>query len=90
MSKIESLKVVRLDFARSRRMTAKRIIAELRPARASLVIERKWKARRIQIVAAEVFRGIVSARKDFSECRQVRQVSLKSSRMMKQVNLRAP
>jgi hypothetical protein len=35
MSKIESPKVTRSDFARSRRMTIKRIVAELRPARAS-------------------------------------------------------
>lgn len=67
MFKIESLKVARSDFTRSRRMTAKRIVAELRPVRASHVIERKRKARHIRIVAAEVFRGIVSARKDFSE-----------------------
>jgi hypothetical protein len=32
----------------------------------------------------------VSARKDFCDGRKVRRVSLKSSRMMKQVNLRAP
>jgi hypothetical protein len=65
-------------------------MAELRPARASQVMERKKKARRIRIVAVEVFRGIVSTRKDFSECRKVTQVSLRNSGMMKQVNLRAP
>ena len=90
MSKIESLEVARSDFARSRKMTAKRTVAELRPARASQVMERKKKARRIRIVAMVVFNGIVSARKDFSEWRKVRQVSLRNSGMMKQVNLRAP
>lgn len=87
MSKIESLKVARSDFAQSCRMTVKCTVAKLRPARASQVTERKRKARRIRIVATEVFGGIVSARTDFSDYRKIRQVLLKKSRMIKQVNL---
>lgn len=58
MSKIESLEVTRSDFARSRRMTAKRTVAELRPVRASQVMARKRMARRIRITGPAVLRGI--------------------------------
>jgi hypothetical protein len=61
MSKIESLGVTRSDLARSRRMTAKCRVAKLKLARASQVTVREIMTRRIRIMAAEVFRGIVSA-----------------------------